>query len=464
MSWLPHRIVHRPYCSLLGTFVLWKAFLLLLAVLAPGPGYDTSTTLAQWSSSGPDGPIPALLRRISIKLTRWDAIYFTEAARRGYLFEQEWAFSYAVNRLINFVTNGVQHICAFDYEFGESLVSIAVSHGAHAMSVLFLHRLACTILPGMQGRRLAFIAACLHIISPAGLFMSAPNAESIYSLLSFTGALLFAQSFGSSGGSTGTQDGLLVLAGIVCGLATSVRGNGLLNGLLFLEEAFGISYSLTQCFTFDKFRRLFAVSLGGICTGLGFVLPQYLAYREFCVDYTSTHVGAPRVWCNRALPSIYSFVQDHYWNNGFLRYWTLSNVPLFALASPMLVILTYSAFWSLDAESDLNRTSMALKEQVESRPQLAGRLLRSLAASQIILTVQVFLCNHVQIITRLSSGYPVWYIWVAALLVRKYPVGTSRDEQTRDKGKDWYANAIVQYMVIYGIVQGALFASFLPPA
>ncbi|KAH2477357.1 hypothetical protein KXV71_001975 [Aspergillus fumigatus] len=242
---------------------------------------------------------------------------------------------------------------------------------------------------------LAFIAACLHIFSPAGLFLSAPYGESTYALLSFTGYFLFVQSFSPSGASTSLKDARIPLAGILCGLATTVRSNGILNGLLFLEEAIRALYSLTGAITFAKFRRLLAVGVAGICTALGFVVPQYIAYRDFCINYPFTGHDEPRIWCRRTLPSISSFVQDHYWNNGFLRYWTVSNIPLFALASPMLAIMTYSALWTLNVES--------------GRLTGAGRLLRSLAAPQLILAALTFSKHHVQIITRMSSGYLVWY-------------------------------------------------------
>lgn len=179
--------------------------------------------------------------------------------------------------------------------------------------MVVLYHLACTIFPGTQGRKLAFIASCLHIISPAGLFLSAPCTESTYSLLSFTGTLLFAQSFGARGISTSIKDSFLVLAGILYGLSTAVRGNGLLNGILLLEEACRVLYSLTQAFSFAKLRRLVAVGCGGICTGVGFVLPQYVAYQQFCSTLTATNEDSSREWCHRTLPSIYSFVQDHYW-------------------------------------------------------------------------------------------------------------------------------------------------------
>ncbi|KAI2867031.1 CAZyme family GT76 [Aspergillus niger] len=413
------------------------------------------------------GLVPSILRRISTKLTRWDSIYFNEAARRGHLFEQEWAFSYAFSKFINLLASGLAHTGALPYEFKESILGIAISHAAHATSVVVLYHLACTIFPGTQGRKLAFIASCLHIISPAGLFLSAPCTESTYSLLSFTGTLLFAQSFGARGISTSIKDSFLVLAGILYGLSTAVRGNGLLNGILLLEEACRVLYSLTQAFSFAKLRRLVAVGCGGICTGVGFVLPQYVAYQQFCSTLTATNEDSSREWCHRTLPSIYSFVQDHYWDNGFLRYWTLSNVPLFALASPMLAILVCSAFWTLGVGYSRKKMPTNTAQQEFPNGILTGRLLRSLAAPQITLTVMVFFCNHVQITTRLASGYPVWYIWTATLIMNRY-IGPSsaskRQLEERTNSANGYWQIIVQYMVIYAAVQGVLFAAFLPPA
>ncbi|KAF7134100.1 hypothetical protein CNMCM5793_005729 [Aspergillus hiratsukae] len=397
-----------------------------------------------------DGSFNAILRLVSTKLTRWDAIYFTEVASRGYIFEQEWAWGLGFTKLINFFANALQQTGSVDYAFKENIAGIIIAHAAHGLSVLVLYCLGRAIFPGRQGRMLAFIAACLHIFSPAGLFLSAPYGESTYALLSFTGSFLFVQSFSLSGASTGLEDAFLPLAGIMFGLATSVRSNGLLNGILFLEEAIRLLYSMTRGVTFAKTRRLFAVGIAGVCTALGFVIPQYIAYRDFCVNYPYTHGEEPRIWCRRTLPSIYSFVQEHYWNNGFLRYWTLSNIPLFALASPMLAIMTYSALWTLNVES--------------GRLAGSGRLLRSLAAPQLILTILTFANHHVQIITRMSSGYPVWYFWIADLLMKEYSSVRLDKKEVGIQKQRSCASLTVTYMIVYAAVQGVLFASFLPPA
>ncbi|RAH80719.1 GPI mannosyltransferase 2 [Aspergillus japonicus CBS 114.51] len=454
----------RPYRSLLAVFTLWKSLLLLLAAFTPGPGYDTSTTLIQWNSPT-KAPLPAMLEIISTKLTRWDAIYYTHAANRGYIFEQEWAFGYGYNRLIHALANGCRKLGILDYAFNESLVGISISHAAHGLSVIVLYHLVCTLFPGAPGRKVALLAACLHVVSPAGAFLSAPCAESAHALLSFCGSLLFVRSFASSSSSSSPssssfQDTQLVLAGVLYGLATTFRSNGLLNGIPLFEEAVRqLVFLFWQGFSPARLRRLLAVGTAGLCTGLGFVLPQYIAYREFC-----TSPKEPRVWCRRTLPSIYSYVQDHYWDNGFLRYWTVSNIPLFGLAAPMLAILLASGWQALSGElrSSLELPCAKVEKLRDSPPQarVTDRLLRSLAVPQVVIAVLTFFNHHVQIITRMASGYPVWYVWVAYLLLQRGLSGKVLGGWIR-RGR---GGLVVNYMVVYALVQGVLYAAFLPPA
>jgi GPI mannosyltransferase 2 len=88
-------------------FVVWKVLLLCVAGLSPGPGYDTSTQLlldrhrsTQVSTSS------RILRYIVLRLTRWDAIYFTSSSERGHVYEQEWAFSWVLAKITSAVARG----------------------------------------------------------------------------------------------------------------------------------------------------------------------------------------------------------------------------------------------------------------------------------------------------------------------------------------------------------------------
>jgi hypothetical protein len=74
--------LQHPLRTLTFVFVAWKAILLLIALVSPLPGYDTSTTLLDWQGA----------HSLTAKFVRWDAIYFTQIAQSGRIHEQQWAW------------------------------------------------------------------------------------------------------------------------------------------------------------------------------------------------------------------------------------------------------------------------------------------------------------------------------------------------------------------------------------
>lgn len=99
-----------PIRTLTGWLVAWKLFLLLIMLVSPGPGYDTSTTflLDGWNNSGESSSVlKSLLSSAVQKLSRWDSIYFLQVSQRGYRYEQEWASSYGYTTLLSFVLPGL---------------------------------------------------------------------------------------------------------------------------------------------------------------------------------------------------------------------------------------------------------------------------------------------------------------------------------------------------------------------
>lgn len=153
---------------------------------------------------------------------------------------------------------------------------------------------------------------------------------------------------------------------------------------------------------------------------------------------------------------------------GFLKYWTMSNLPLFVLAAPMLYILLRSGVWacmrSMKTPEIVHHDD---KGHIDAQNQQSGgfrsslsvdrELLWRFAIPQIMLAILALTTYHVQIITRISSGYPVWYWWLASLL--------AENSEVHLFGRDFDpATWIMRWMVIYAVVQGGLYASFLPPA
>lgn len=121
----------------------------------------------------------------------------------------------------------------------------------------------------------------------------------------------------------------------------------------------------------------------------------------------------------------------------------------------MLIILCRSSIWALNFPTGSVEESQSEENAVREGHRRA--CLSRLAIPQAALTILAFTSYHVQIITRISSGYPVWYWFLAAEILREGKSGTA-DAIYLSPGK------MVRGMVLYGLVQGALFASFLPPA
>lgn len=106
---------------------------------------------------------------------------------------------------------------------------------------------------------------------------------------------------------------------------------------------------------------------------------------------------------------------------------------------PVLALLIYSSFRALTAP-----------DQRAHQPDWLYRL----ALPQALLAVLAVSIYHVQIINRIASGYPLWY-WYLASQLRSY---------AQPKERSIIIKPAVYGIVLYALIQGTLFASFLPPA
>jgi phosphatidylinositol glycan class V len=293
-----------PVISIISAFVLFKGFILLIASAAAlGPDYDTSTSL--FFARSTSGTLPSAAS-LAHRLTRWDGIYFMAAAYPdGLLYEQQWAFGPAgvpalvsiLARLCGRTGHGSTTPLAAELE---PFLAIVVSHVSHLVTVLALYHLTLRL---SRDVRVALVASLLHIVSPAGLFLSAPYAESPFACLTMLAHLLAINSFDA----TLKADLSLIGAGVLYGISTLFRSNGLISGLLFAVAAVSAFLSfVTQGRAVDV-RRLIAAIIGGVCVAAGSGVPQYYAWQTYC------SLGSPRPWCSRLIPSIYTFVQEAYW-------------------------------------------------------------------------------------------------------------------------------------------------------
>jgi phosphatidylinositol glycan class V len=123
----------------------------------------------------------------------------------------------------------------------------------------------------------------------------------------------------------------------------------------------------------------------------------------------------------------------------------------------MLLVLTYSAATTfyvnppyIDAILASIRTPPSSTVPQDTPPITfpTKAVLRRLALPQIVLAVLAFTSFHVQVVNRLSSGYVLWYLYIARSVLQG----------------DRYAVWAVRLMIMYAMVQASLFAAFLPPA
>ena len=211
---------------------------------------------------------------------------------------------------------GLRSICSDNCDSVEALLGAAVAHVCHILSVLMLYILSKSIFKVYGHQRsvmIGLVSARLHIVTPAGMFLSAPYAESLFSLLQFTGIYLYSRSKMMYPSRWPISKELDILAsGFLFGLATSVRSNGLLSGMIYAFDALeDVITFLCAHGGYLRLRKLFVTVLAGLLVAAGTVYPQYLAYLEFCTGTQNDKELSP--WCNNYLPSIYAWVQTKYW-------------------------------------------------------------------------------------------------------------------------------------------------------
>lgn len=248
---------------------------------------------------------------------------------------------------------------------------------------------------------------------------------------------------------------------------------------------------------------LFSTAYGLILTTivlLPFVAHQYIAYAAFCIEPTNTTDTSlyPRPWCASRLPLIYGFVQSHYWDVGFLRYWTVAQIPNFIIATPMLALVGCSTGWFLCSAARI-LGNLPRAEGLESKPAE----LRSLSPSMVLtllpyalhalaLSLMLFTSAHVQIALRVLPAATPWAAWAGAALIMKgiqvdqtrkdgtFNEASDQGEQLQTGGQDIRSAPVVEagsgsrwatvshlwigWSVVWVFVSSILWLSFLPPA
>lgn len=126
----------------------------------------------------------------------------------------------------------------------------------------------------------------------------------------------------------------------------------------------------------------------------------------------------------------------------------------------MLYLLCRSSLFAITHQSLQGDAWSAWQSPVSSNKlSLTYPSLVRLAIPQAFLAVAALTSYHVQIINRIASGYPLWYWYLASLAIAE----VEQKHGLRGAKRGAFA-ATIQTIVLYGLIQGVLFGSFLPPA
>ncbi|XP_066494941.1 GPI mannosyltransferase 2 [Tiliqua scincoides] len=393
----------------------------------------------------------AILERLLGGLSRWDAEHFLFIAEHGYVYEHNWAFfplfPLSLRAAADTVLWPLQGLLCLRSRL---LLSAALLNTLFSvLATGALYELSCAVL--RCGRR-AFLAALLFCLTPANVFMAAAYSESMFALLVF-GALWQ------------LEKGRCWTSSLLFSTATGVRSNGLINSgfLIYSQTKHFASQLQAEAGTGAKPRHTAWQTLGlaasllvmSSSVFLPFALFQFWAYLRFCSPSGSPVVPGPLLqlavrkgyrvtalegveppWCSWNFPVVYTYIQDVYWNVGFLRYFTLKQIPNFLLAAPVIMLSSWAAGWYIRANAWHCLTlGLVRRKTTGAKGEASGKPVAGFCSPDVFVYVVhatallVFgtFCMHVQVLTRLlSSSSPALYWFFAELLHDHEPLLQNR--------------------------------------
>lgn len=407
---------------------------------------------------------------------RWDAQYFLHISEHGYTYENTLAFYPLYPLCIKVVRYILVNIFPFMTVHTLSLlIGVILNVIFFAKASNAIYELGRRVL---RDQRKAEIAAILFCFNPASIFFTAPYSESLYAWLSFT---LMIKCF---------EDINSVLIVVPLSLSILCRSNGLIN------IGFVVYYGLKKMFTQSTilsfvtvFLKVFSIL---IIIAFHFGLMQVYNYYLFCFqknfnfpdfikDYAVEHdlkIAGNRTnetvspWCSSNFPVSYSYVQEQYWNVGYLNYYEFKQIPNFLLATPIILIILGNSFkYFINNQAYCWRLGIFnLKNSVMRVTTVADQNIFVFVAHAVAFTIFCILFVHIQVTTRLlASSNPMLYFFCANYFMTLSASHKKHDKQQETpvnifdiKRLNWTQKLIVYYFLGYYSLGTILFSNFLP--
>ena len=275
-------------------------------------------------------PHPWIVENLFGGFDNWDSQYYITIADKGYTQEQFLAFFPFYPLLIRFIASTILHPLSLFLPF-RSLLLISgyfITNTSFLLATFLLYKLTNRLT---SNPLLSLYSCFFFCLNPASVFMCSLYTESVFSCFCFAGMLAIVNT-------------KLYTASLLFGISTAIRSNGVLNigFILYFHFQDYLSFFITshrqfKQITYRSLRQLLQLVIQVSLVLSPFFCFQVYSYRQICaVNYTNTL--QPTV-CNKRFPLVYSYIQNKYWNLGFMSYYEIKQIPNFLLAIPMALLI-----------------------------------------------------------------------------------------------------------------------------
>ncbi|XP_039481204.2 GPI mannosyltransferase 2 [Drosophila santomea] len=400
--------------------------------------------------------IDKMVKRSLGGLRHWDGEYFLHIAGNLYSYENTLAFYPLYPVVVRHVAQAVEALgISLSQESILLVVAVVLNLWLFCESANLLFQLTQVLFNDLNK---SWNAALIYCFNPATIFFTAAYSESFFA---YSSLHLMLECVKPTGSFRYLRLGIALAACLVC------RSNGLIT--LGYPLYFFARHLLLKNKESNSCLQLTQMTLT-ILGAIGILHTYYFyIYRLYCLPSTSTnhpqHVvdyaeerkyllsgqgseGSP--WCQYTLPFPYTYVQSHYWDVGFLRYYKWKQLPNFLLALPMLSFMHWHCY---DYIRHLVETVWAKLTPSGYKELLRDHTTFPFVLHAALLTLVCTVYVHIQVSTRLlASATPVFY-WFAADHMPK----TLAQLKLRSK-----AGALFVWCTSYSLVGTVLFSNNYP--
>lgn len=405
-------------------------------------------------------PLDSIINFFLGGFRRWDAQYYLHIAEHGYSYENSLAFYPLYPAFIGGITQTLRLALPLDMivSFRELALVVGV-----CLNVVFFIKAAEALSRITDyvwtNRDLSDRAVFLFCNNPALIFFTAPYSESLFAWLSFS--LMY-----------DCSQKKFYRAMLPLSLSILCRSNGILN------LGFFVYYIVQDLMTLPQWwKHMLKLNCAVLVAAVSFGVVQYYQYSLFCQDQDVKHTKVivnyalqhdlilagkfsehNSSWCHQSIPFAYNYVQHHYWDVGFLRYYQLKQIPNFLLAAPIIAVFAYNLFpFFRDQLFSTILTPVYLVYLVRRQRTRDQRLFVFMVHAAVLWLTCVFFV-HIQVSTRLlASSSPCLY-WFCGITLPKL----LRGQRLYWSSFDQMSRYTIIWCLIYCILGTSLFCNFYP--